>query len=247
MHRWQPADDGTIVTGNRVSRIAARARRHRAVRQRHQCLPRRQRHRLEQHRQRLRLLGDPRQQREQHPDRRQHLLASGETGIYSEFAFEGAVINGNLVDGAANGISIVNFNEGGRMAVCSANIVRNLRRKGPYEQDPPVFGVGISVEADCSATGNVVENAPLYGMQIGWGELHAQCRGDRQRHPQGGHRHRRHGRRRRGLGGDLRQFIHDVSDGAIVGYRWADPATGDLAVKGAGGHANLTIERNRVS
>ncbi|TIR78362.1 MAG: TIGR03808 family TAT-translocated repetitive protein, partial [Mesorhizobium sp.] len=41
---------------------------------------------------------------------------SGETGIYSEFSFEGAILSNNLVDGAANGISIVNFNEGGRMA-----------------------------------------------------------------------------------------------------------------------------------
>ena len=45
-----------------------------------------------------------------------------------------------------------------------------------------------------------------------------------------------------------RMEIHKrVRDGAIVGYRWAEPATGDLAVDGAGGHANLTIERNRVS
>ena len=39
--------------------------------------------------------------------------------------------------------------------------------------------------------------------------------------------------------------IDGVRDGAIVGYRWAEPATGDLAVDGAAGYANLTIERNR--
>ena len=43
-------------------------------------------------------------------------LNSGETGIYSEFQFEGAVISANVVDGATNGISVVNFNEGGRLA-----------------------------------------------------------------------------------------------------------------------------------
>ena len=75
----------------------------------------------------------------------------------------------NIVDGAANGISIVNFNEGGRMGVCSGNIVRNLSTSGPYPADPPGFGVGISVEADTTVTGNVIENAPLYGMKIGWG------------------------------------------------------------------------------
>ena len=94
---------------------------------------------------------------------------SGETALYAEFAFEGAVINGNIVDGAANGISIVNFDKGGRMAVCSGNIVRNLSTEGPYPADAPGFGVGITVEADTAVTGNVVENAPLYGMKIGWG------------------------------------------------------------------------------
>ena len=94
---------------------------------------------------------------------------SGETAIYAEFAFEGAVINGNIVDGAANGISIVNFDKGGRMAVCSGNIVRNLSTKGPYPANAPGFGVGITVEADTAVNGNVVENAPLYGLKIGWG------------------------------------------------------------------------------
>src|SRR5690606_35792467 len=50
-------------------------------------------------------------------------LRSGDTAIYSEFVFEGALISANVVDGAANGISIVNFNEGGRLAVCSSNLV----------------------------------------------------------------------------------------------------------------------------
>src|SRR5690606_22783810 len=94
---------------------------------------------------------------------------SGETAIYSEFAFQGAVINANVVDGAANGISMVNFDKGGRMAVCSGNIVRNLSRSGPYAANPPGFGVGINVEADSTVTANVIEDAPVFGMAIGWG------------------------------------------------------------------------------
>ena len=174
-------------------------------------------------------------------------IRSGETGIYAEFSFEGAIINANVVDGAANGISIVNFNEGGRMAVCSANIVRNLSPQGPYQQDPPGFGVGISVEADCSAIGNVVENVPLYGIQIGWGEYMRNVVAT-------GNVIRKAGTgiiisMVEGTGSAVvsDNVIDDVKDGAIVGYRWAEPATGDLAVDGAGGHANLTIERNRVS
>src|SRR6185295_11351079 len=174
-------------------------------------------------------------------------IRSGETGIYSEFAFEGAIINANVVDGAANGISIVNFNEGGRIAVCSANIVRNLSPQGPYAADPPGFGVGISVEADCSATGNVIENVPLYGLQIGWGEYMRNVVAT-------GNVIRKAGTGIiisvvEGTGSAVvsDNVINNVRDGAIVGYRWAEPATSDLAVDGAGGYANLTVERNRVS
>lgn len=92
--------------------------------------------------------------------------ASGETAIYSEFAFEGSIIANNIVNGAANGISIVNFDSGGRLGTCTGNIVRNLSVKGPYEA---TFGIGIAAEADTAITGNVVENAPTYGIQLGWG------------------------------------------------------------------------------
>ena len=40
--------------------------------------------------------------------------------------------------------------------------------------------------------------------------------------------------------------ISDVQHGAIVGHRWADAATGDLARIGNDGHAHLTVERNHV-
>ena len=93
----------------------------------------------------------------------------GEVGIYSEFAFAGALIANNIVDRAATGISVANFSEGGRMAVVAGNIVRNLVATGPYQPDAPGFGVGISVEADVAATGNIVDGAPLYGMMLGWG------------------------------------------------------------------------------
>lgn len=90
----------------------------------------------------------------------------GEVALYAEFAFEGVVISSNLVDTAAQGISVTNFNEGGRLAVVSANLVRNLfRREGSEDKR----GVGISVEADASVTGNVVESAPTAGILVGWG------------------------------------------------------------------------------
>ena len=50
----------------------------------------------------------------------------GEVALYAEFGFEGALIANNLVDTAATGISVTNFNEGGRLAVVQGNLVRNL-------------------------------------------------------------------------------------------------------------------------
>lgn len=91
----------------------------------------------------------------------------GEVALYAEFGFEGALIASNVIDGAAAGISVTNFNDGGRLAVVQGNLIRNLRRR----EDEPVDkrGEGISVEADASVTGNTIEGAPTAGIVIGWG------------------------------------------------------------------------------
>ncbi|RWB53928.1 TIGR03808 family TAT-translocated repetitive protein [Mesorhizobium sp.] len=247
VHRWQQAEDGTIVSGNRVQRIGARSGgtgqngnginafragnviisgnvvsdcAFSAVRANSSS--------------NLQITGNT-------------CSRSGETGIYSEFSFEGAILSNNLVDGAANGISIVNFNEGGRIAVCSNNIVRNLSTVGPYTADPPGFGVGISAEADTTVSGNVVENAPLYGMQLGWGPYlrNVVATGNIIR--------------KAGTGivvsvveGSGTAVISDnvidgAQNGAIIGQRWADPVTGDLARSAETGYAHLTVERNKVN
>lgn len=94
-----------------------------------------------------------------------------EVALYSEFAFEAAVIANNTVDGAAVGVSVCNFNEGGRIAVVQGNVIRNLIPKRPIGTAPDDdAGVGIYVEADTSVTGNVIENAPSYGIVAGWGK-----------------------------------------------------------------------------
>ena len=172
-------------------------------------------------------------------------LDSGETAIYSEFGFTGAIVNGNLIDDAANGILIVNFNEGGRLASVTGNIVRNLSLEGPYVHEGAGFGFGIAVEADAVVSGNTVENAPKWGLVLGWGPY------------------------MRGLvvSGNLVRsspvgcavsvvedagsalisgnIFEDTPEAAIAGYRWNERATGDLA-REAGDHAHLTIERNRT-
>ncbi len=91
----------------------------------------------------------------------------GEVALYAEFAFEGALIANNLVDTAAAGISVTNFNEGGRLAIVQGNLIRNLSRREHEPEDKR--GEGISVEADSIVSGNVIENAATAGIFVGWG------------------------------------------------------------------------------
>ncbi len=94
-----------------------------------------------------------------------------EVALYSEFSFEGAIIANNTVDSAAVGVSVCNFNEGGRLAVVQGNIFRNLLPKRPIGTAPDDdAGIGIYVEADTAVSGNVVENAPSFGIIAGWGK-----------------------------------------------------------------------------
>jgi uncharacterized secreted repeat protein (TIGR03808 family) len=247
VHRWQAAEDGTMVTGNRVERIQARSggtgqngnginafRAGNVVISGNvvsDCAFSAIRANSSSN---LQITGNT-------------CSRSGETAVYSEFSFEGAIINNNIVDGAANGISIVNFNEGGRMGVCSGNIVRNLSTSGPYPADPPGFGVGISVEADTTVSGNVVENAPLYGMQIGWGPYMRNVVAT-------GNIIRKAGTgivvtvvEGAGTAVISDNVIDGVQNGAVIGQRWAQPVTADLAASGNTGYAHLTVERNHVS
>ena len=96
--------------------------------------------------------------------------ALGEVALYAEFGFEGAMIANNVVDGAALGVAVTNFNEGGRLAVVQGNVIRNLVAFRAVGADPnDIAGIGIGVEADTAVTGNVVENAPTAGILLGWG------------------------------------------------------------------------------
>jgi uncharacterized secreted repeat protein (TIGR03808 family) len=170
---------------------------------------------------------------------------SGETGIYAEFKFEGAVINNNVVDGAANGISVVNFNEGGRLATVQGNIVRNLKTEGPYPAEVAGFGYGIALEADTTATGNTIENAPKAAFLVGWGEFmrNVVITGNVVRKAQTGIQISV-------VEGTGKAVITDnvfdaIKGSAIGGFRWADQVTGDLA-KGGDVPKNMVIERNKA-
>jgi uncharacterized secreted repeat protein (TIGR03808 family) len=172
-------------------------------------------------------------------------LRSGETAIYVEFAFQGAVVSGNLVDDAANGISIANFNEGGRLVSITGNVVRNLRLDGPYKPDV-AFGTGIAAEADTVISGNVIEGAPYWGLQLGWGPylrnivvtgnvIRSAAVGCAVSVADGA-----------GTAIIADNVFEDMKDGAIFGYAWEKKVSSDLTKTEQPIYPHLTVERNRV-
>ncbi|MEX1181458.1 MAG: TIGR03808 family TAT-translocated repetitive protein [Cucumibacter sp.] len=90
-----------------------------------------------------------------------------EVAIFSEFGFSGSVIADNIVDVAAGGISMTNFDAGGHLATCSGNIVRNVTRLSATNPDTVPFG--IFAEADAAISGNLVDSVPGIGIGAGWG------------------------------------------------------------------------------
>jgi uncharacterized secreted repeat protein (TIGR03808 family) len=170
-----------------------------------------------------------------------------EVALYSEFAFEGAVIANNTVDGAALGVSVCNFNEGGRLAVVQGNIIRNLLAKRPIGTAPDDDGgIGIYVEADTSVSGNVIENAPSFGIVAGWGKYlrDVAITGNVIRNafvgvgvsvtP--------------GAGTALvnNNMISDAPRGAVVGLDHARPITPDLTAEGSPHFAQVAVGMNAV-
>lgn len=173
-------------------------------------------------------------------------LRAGETSIYSEFAFQGALISGNIVDGGARGISIANLDHGGRLTVCSNNLIRNIHENAPYPDDQHIFGTGILAEADIAITGNVIERTSRFGMLLGWGEYlrNVTASGNIIRDTKTG-------------------FYVSVVEGAgqvsisnnviakasrgIVGYRWQEAITGDMIKEGARNFANISLQGNRLA
>src|SRR4029453_385274 len=59
-----------------------------------------------------------------------------EGAFYAEFGFEGTLIANNTIDGAAIGVSVTNFNEGGRLASVTGNIIHNLLNTHPPGPHP---------------------------------------------------------------------------------------------------------------
>jgi uncharacterized secreted repeat protein (TIGR03808 family) len=171
---------------------------------------------------------------------------SREVALYVEFAWEGAVVSDNLIDGCNGGISFTNFAEhGGRLGVCSGNIVRNVRGGRIYPGGDLQNGAGISAEADVAITGNVIEDA-IWGLLLGWGPYlrDVTATGNVIR------------RTRIGIAVSVvegagpaivaNNLISNASQAAILGMKWTDAATGEL-IDGGEMPAGLTVANNRRS
>jgi uncharacterized secreted repeat protein (TIGR03808 family) len=170
-----------------------------------------------------------------------------EVALYSEFSFEGALIGGNVVDGAALGACVCNFNEGGRLAIVEGNIIRNLIPKRPIGTAPDDdAGIGIYVEADTTVTGNVIENAPSFGIVAGWGKYlrDVAITGNVIR------------KALAGIGVSVladagtalvsNNMISETPRGAVVGLDHNRPVTPDLSLEGAQRFAQVVIGTNAV-
>ena len=171
----------------------------------------------------------------------------GEVALYAEFGFEGALIANNIVDGAALGVSVTNFNQGGRLAVVQGNVIRNLSNKRPPGTDPnDLAGVGIGIEADTVVTGNVVENAPNIGIAAGWGAYLRDVAVNANVIRNADFGITVSVAPGAGVAVIADNLISGVRRGAIVGMEWNKPVTGDLAKDGATRYAQLSIGGNRV-
>ncbi|MGV8839517.1 MAG: TIGR03808 family TAT-translocated repetitive protein [Bauldia sp.] len=245
VHRWEPGEDGTIVSGNRVERIGAASggtgpygnginvyQAHGVIVSGNRIADCAFTAVRANGADGVTITGN-------------NCTRLGETAIYSEFAFEGAVIADNVVDTAATGISVANLIDGGRMATVSGNIVRNLTGAGPYPADPPGFGNGIYVEADSTVTGNVVDGGPLAGIWLGWGPYlrNVVATGNIVRGT------------RFGIAVSVVEgagpvtiadnLISGTAEGGIFGYRWAERVTDDL-IDGVSADPALLLRNNRL-
>ncbi|CAN5283820.1 TIGR03808 family TAT-translocated repetitive protein [soil metagenome] len=169
----------------------------------------------------------------------------GETALYVEFAYEGAIVSNNIVEDASLGISITNFNDGGRLVVVANNILR--RMLGPVA-DPERRAIGIAAEADTLITGNIIEDAPYAGISLGWGPMTRNLTAL--------------GNLIRNCGMGISVSVSDgiegpyliannriagSAQGAIVGMNYLDVATGDLTKTGAVVPRHISLQGNVVA
>jgi len=170
----------------------------------------------------------------------------GECGLYSEFAFEGAIIANNLVEDCAQGANITNLDHGGRLSVFANNIVRNAR-KGLYPGvKEPIGGIGVHVEGEAAVTGNVIEGASEIGISLGWswGMRNLAATGNMVRKTGIGIAVSLVPKQRNAL--IASNVISEASRGAVVGMEYDKVVTGDLTRTPDARAAGIRVENNAV-
>ncbi len=170
----------------------------------------------------------------------------GEVGLYSEFAFEGAIITNNLVEDCAQGANITNLDHGGRLSVFANNIIRNAQRGFAPKGTELIGGMGVHVEAEATVTGNVIENASDIGISLGWswGMRNLVATGNMVRKTGIGVSVSLVPKERNAL--IANNVITDASKGAVVGTEYGKVVTGDLTKAADQRAAGVRVENNAV-
>jgi uncharacterized secreted repeat protein (TIGR03808 family) len=176
-----------------------------------------------------------------------NIAACGEAAVFIEFAFDGVVITGNVIDGAMLGLSVANFaDHQGRLSAITGNLIRNLRAGRHPGDGKHVGGQGIFVEGDAAITGNVIEGAQRAGMQLGWGPSLRDVTAS--------------GNTIRDCGNGIEisvapgagraivigNTLAAIRNQAIVGMQWHKQVTGDLAITGAKDWPGIHLGDNMV-
>jgi uncharacterized secreted repeat protein (TIGR03808 family) len=171
----------------------------------------------------------------------------GEVAYYAEFAFEGCVMANNIAEDCAQGFNITNLDHGGRLSVCSGNIVRRAARRLAPKGKELIGGFGIHVEAEAAVTGNVIEGASDVGISLGWswGMRNLVATGNMVREAPVG------------IGVSLvpkernvviaNNVIAGASRGAVVGFEYDKAVTGDLTRQPDRRAAGVRVEGNAVA
>jgi uncharacterized secreted repeat protein (TIGR03808 family) len=172
-----------------------------------------------------------------------NISRTNEVALYVEFAFQGASVTGNVIEDAAFGISVTNLDVDGRLAVVDGNVLRRIKGSNLHGG---VLGIGIGVEAETVVSNNVIEDASHVGLHLGWGDK---------------------GRNLSAVGNILRHCAIGISvsvadgfgetliannmiDGAkkaaIAGFAWDKQMTGDLAKAGADVPSIVKLSNNVI-
>ncbi|POR48960.1 TIGR03808 family TAT-translocated repetitive protein [Bosea psychrotolerans] len=170
----------------------------------------------------------------------------GETGLYAEFAFEGALITGNLVEDCAQGINVTNLDHGGRLSVVASNIIRNARKGFAPKGKELIGGAGVHVEAEAAVTGNVIEDASDIGISLGWswGMRNLVATGNMVRKTGIGISVSLVPKERNAL--IANNTIAEARSGAVVGTEYGRAVTGDLTKTADARAAGVKVENNAV-